>query len=431
MLAVVLAAGTGSRMGLTAKATPKGLLKVAGREILYRTLHQLRECGVDSFIIVTNRRFAPAYRDFCRRNRFKCQVIENPHPEKGNGYSLYLAKPYITARFVVVMSDHVYEDAFVKRAVNGTGLIFDRLGVYIRKGEATKVKVEAGRVTAVGKNLPAYDGFDTGFFVLDREVLDVAEELLKTREKLELSELVETAGVPSTQLSGYFWMDVDTPQDLRDAHRHIVELSVKSGEDGFVSRVLNRKISTRITRLLVNRVSPAWATLASFLTGLLSALTLPVSIPLGGFVYQLSSVLDGVDGEMARASMRVSKLGGYIDSILDRYIDFLFLTTLAFVGGITGFWWLFVCMALFGSLMVSYSAERYRSAFCDSVYTKLRLLRLVPGKRDERIFLTMLFCILLKVKLLFVVLAVLANLKALLTVAVVFTETKWRGWSHA
>jgi hypothetical protein len=30
-----------------------------------------------------------------------------------------------------------------------------------------------------------------------------------------------------------------------------------------------------------------------------------------------------------------------------------------------------------------------------------------------------------------VVLAVLANLKALLTVAVVLTETKWRGWSHA
>jgi len=420
MLAVVLAAGTGSRMGLTAKATPKGLLKVAGREILYRTLHQLRECGVDSFIIVTNRRFAPAYRDFCRRNRFKCQVIENPHPEKGNGYSLYLAKPYITARFVVVMSDHVYEDAFVKRAVNGTGLIFDRLGVYIRKGEATKVKVEAGRVTAVGKNLPAYDGFDTGFFVLDREVLDVAEELLKTREKLELSELVETAGVPSTQLSGYFWMDVDTPEERKLAKHYLIKLSVKGTGDGWISRLINRKISTRISKYLVDYLTPNQITFLTFLFGIFSALVNFYSIPLAGVLYQISSILDGVDGEIARASTRTSKLGGYIDSVLDRYVDFIFLLVLACAIKPDFFFWIVISFAIFGSVMVSYSTERYKAAFFEDVYKVVPAMKYLLGKRDERIFLTMLMCLFNQVKALFVILAVLSNLRVILTLILVW-----------
>jgi len=42
---------------------------------------------------------------------------------------------------------------------------------------------------------------------------------------------------------------------------------------------------------------------------------------LGGVLIQLSSVLDGVDGELARALGMTSRRGGFIDSLLDRVVN--------------------------------------------------------------------------------------------------------------
>jgi len=64
MQAVVLAAGLGTRMGTLAENQPKGLLKVAGREIVYRTLRVLKNLGIEEFIIVTNPKYKQAYENF-------------------------------------------------------------------------------------------------------------------------------------------------------------------------------------------------------------------------------------------------------------------------------------------------------------------------------------------------------------------------------
>ena len=132
-------------------------------------------------------------------------------------------------------------------------------------------------------------------------------------------------------------------------------------------------------------------TVVSFLAGILSSLLIFLSIPIAGVVYQISSILDGCDGEIARASLSTSKKGGYIDSILDRFVDFLFLSVLALLYPETLKIALF---AVFGSVMVSYSTEKYKAEFGESIYGKIRIMEYLPGKRDERIFLVMVFCLL-------------------------------------
>jgi len=82
--AVVLAAGLGSRMG----KKPKGLLEVAGREIIYRTMRTLEEPRVSRFVIVTNTQYSNLYKEFVERNGFNAGIVINPEPERGNGYSL-------------------------------------------------------------------------------------------------------------------------------------------------------------------------------------------------------------------------------------------------------------------------------------------------------------------------------------------------------
>ena len=82
MKAVILAAGLGRRMGLR----PKGLVRIAGREILYRTMKSLEELGISEFVIITNSRYEGAYREFIKRHGFNAEIVINRHPEKGNGY---------------------------------------------------------------------------------------------------------------------------------------------------------------------------------------------------------------------------------------------------------------------------------------------------------------------------------------------------------
>lgn len=419
MKAVVLAAGLGTRLKAN---VPKPLVKVAGREILYRNLRTLSELRVDEFIVVARDK---RIEEFLIKHGFKYKIVWNNHPEKGNGYSLYLAKDYVDDDFVLIMGDHVYERAFVEKAIKGKGLIGDRIAKYVDKDEATKVLCKDGRVAEIGKELDKYDYIDTGFFVLSPDIFKYAEEIVKEKGdgEVKLSEIIGRAKPPVTEVSGHFWMDVDTPEELKKVRRELIRLSVKSYGDGIVSRTINRKISTWISEKIVDHVTPNQMTVITFLIGVLSALLVLVNRPLGGVLYQISSILDGVDGEIARASMRTSKFGGWVDSILDRYVDFLFLLALA-VSLNDLKMWVVAAFAIFGSFMVSYTTERYKAAFFEDIYKEIRPMRYLIGKRDERVFLTMIFCLTGWINELFIILAILTNLRVVLTVYLVMKHRK-------
>ena len=420
--AVILAAGLGTRIG----GRPKGLLRVAGREILYRTVTLLQKRGVERFVIVTNENYAPLYRDFIERYGFPAEIVVNPEPEKGNGHSLHLAKGRISGKFVLVMSDHVYSEAFVENAIRGNGLIADREPRWVELGEATKVKVKDGRVERIGKGLKEWDAVDTGFFVLDENIFDVTEVLEGEKNgDYSISEVVDRAKVEVTFIDGLGWTDVDTPKDVKRARKMLVKTAVKGAGDGFISRHLNRKISTEISALLVEKATPNQMTILTFALGMVSALLTLFSLPLAGITYQLSSILDGVDGELARAQLKTSRFGGYIDSILDRYVDGAFLAMLAYTTINEPVWYLIALLALLGSVMVSYSTERFKAAYGKDAYAEIPGLKKLPGKRDERIFLTMLFLLYpveTSVKALFLLLTIITNLRVVLTAWLVWRK---------
>ncbi len=137
--------------------------------------------------------------------------------------------------------------------------------------------------------------------------------------------------------------------------------------DGIVSRYINRKISTRITKLLLEkapRLTPNTVSVISALLGWIAALLIIVGQNvIGGVLIQVSSIIDGVDGELARATGRVTRLGGFVDSMLDRYVDIAIIMALAFsaiaYSGVNSLLALLVsCLALSGDLMVSYLHAR-------------------------------------------------------------------------
>jgi len=112
------------------------------------------------------------------------------------------------------------------------------------------------------------------------------------------------------------------------------------------------------TRLLQkSHLSPNGVTVLGFLVSLL---IIPSIVFLANYVISTIVVLvagffDALDGAYARATNRVTELGGFIDSVLDRYSDAVILVTIIFAGLCNVVWGI---VALVGSLLVSYSRAR-------------------------------------------------------------------------
>ena len=93
-------------------------------------------------------------------------------------------------------------------------------------------------------------------------------------------------------------------------------------QDGFVSRFLNRPISSRITRLLVRfPIHPSAFTASIFVLPLVAGVFLLrgdyISVLVGTAIFQVLSILDGCDGEIARAKNLESKFGERLDNVCD------------------------------------------------------------------------------------------------------------------
>ncbi|MHA1916762.1 MAG: CDP-alcohol phosphatidyltransferase family protein [Candidatus Ranarchaeia archaeon] len=199
------------------------------------------------------------------------------------------------------------------------------------------------------------------------------------------------------------------------------------GEDGKIASIINRPISKRITRYLVKNhpnVTPNQISILCFSLGVLGAFFYPLYLPLiAGVLLQISSILDGCDGEIARAFNRQSKFGEFFDSVLDRYVDVVAIIGITFfLFQITPFnlllnLILLSFLALAGSVMVSYTAAAVRK-------NSLSFTRTVES-RDVRIFVIFLGSIAAQfvpnaLFLVLIYLAVVCNLAVIIRLQIVY-----------
>ena len=181
--------------------------------------------------------------------------------------------------------------------------------------------------------------------------------------------------------------------------------------DGYISKYVNRKASGPMAQLLAKtRVTPNQITWAAFVIALLSFISFIFGHNIiGGLLVQLSSIVDGVDGSLARLKGMTSTFGGFLDSVLDRYADILIVLGLTLWSvshetypGI----WLAGFLAITGTIFISYTRARIDSNHRHLFDKGLKSL----ASRDIRLFLIMLGAVIGQAYFCLIVIAALTNL---------------------
>jgi len=131
--------------------------------------------------------------------------------------------------------------------------------------------------------------------------------------------------------------------------------------------------------------------------------------------FAFTAFIDIIDGAVAKVNNKVSVLGTYLDTITDRYVEFIIIFGLFFVEYpyfiFSANIWLFI--VLFGSLMTSYSISAAHEEGVEE--RKLRGGILERAERMIFLFLIVLLSTFSKTYALYliVIMAILANITAL------------------
>ncbi|MET1124433.1 MAG: archaetidylinositol phosphate synthase [Archaeoglobaceae archaeon] len=107
-------------------------------------------------------------------------------------------------------------------------------------------------------------------------------------------------------------------------------------------------------KLVRSGIKPNHLSFVGLSTGLLAAYAVLVeNFAVAAVLLLLSGFFDALDGAVARFGGMVTEFGGFLDSVLDRYVDIaVFLALAAKVD------WLLSTVAMAGALMVSYTRAR-------------------------------------------------------------------------
>jgi len=230
--AVVLMAGTGSRLNTTVQGGLKPLMPVLDRPLASYVLESLNAVGIQTVhaivgyqretLVKSVKAIAPA--------GINMQFIVNSDWQRQNGVSVLAAEGHVTSPFILAMSDHLFdaellEVLLLNARADKLNLAIDRkIETIVDIEDAMKIRTNGDRVIAIGKELTQYDAIDTGLFVANDELFDH----LRNAERDGDCSLAD--GVRSMAAAGKlhtidigdaWWQDVDTPRTAAAAENHL------------------------------------------------------------------------------------------------------------------------------------------------------------------------------------------------------------------
>ncbi len=347
VVGLVIAAGYGTRLRPYSESYPKSLLELEpGVTVLDYIIELFKEVGINEFYVVTRAELQNVFKSKVGESRV---LVVDVSLGDGNLWTLHQAlskysETFKDKKILLTMSDHIYEKALLLKVLQASKespdkvlLCLDRSPRGSEVSEGLKVIVDGNVVVGSGKGLPPISGIDTGVFIIPNQMFKYVDDVVKEKgRKASLADFINYLGskalVGFVDVTKYLWADIDTPEDLVKARKlywKILSKNLIKDSDGVISRLLNRRISTQVSLWIYRsriRASPNIITILVGVLGLMASLAVfHGNVLLGASLIILNSILDGVDGEIARLYKISSKFGALLDSLIDRVVDTAFM----------------------------------------------------------------------------------------------------------
>jgi choline kinase len=232
--ALVLAAGNGDRFRSGLQRS-KLLQPILGDPIIIRTLTTARDAGIRRAEIVLGYQAESlrAVIEAAAPAGLAVHFSFNPEWQLENGVSVLAARDRLRNRFALLMGDHLFDARML--ACLGTFPAQRReclLAVDSRPvppevaAEATKVRMMGSHITAIGKDLAAYDALDTGVFVCSPSLFAAIDESRAAGDTTlsgGIRRLAARRLMRGVDIGDAAWFDIDTMDDLHHAESLLAE----------------------------------------------------------------------------------------------------------------------------------------------------------------------------------------------------------------
>ncbi|TRW17459.1 phosphocholine cytidylyltransferase family protein [Glacieibacterium frigidum] len=229
MQAVILAAGQGTRLRDASPVKP--LTPVAGRPLILNTLDRLRAGGATSAVIVLGYAGEQVRAVLEAADTLPLTLVDNPGWAAPNGVSLAAAAPHLEARALLCMADHLVAPALYAAMIahdlgdDALALGIDRrLGhPWVDEDDVTRVATRAARIVGIGKQIPVYDAYDCGVFVITPVLTDTLAGLDNPGLSDGVRALAARDRAATVDISQHDWLDIDDPRALALAEAWLAE----------------------------------------------------------------------------------------------------------------------------------------------------------------------------------------------------------------
>lgn len=282
------------------------LLRVATLPVVLRAIPTAKRAGATKFLVVLDSATGPEIRrELEQSRRLPVGVEWLTLPERKVSLTTTLRKIVERAddHFLLLSSEAIFHSRLLEKILlpNGHGALA------LTVGDQPTGIYQFARQTArrVAEEAP-----------VSLQMLNHLYRWMSHRQFLKREEADET-----------FWQPITSPEDLPKAEAKLNRWLFKE-TDGIFAR-LNRKVSIPISRHLIKTpITPNMVTiftmLVSFASGVFFALGGYVSTLIGALLSYWASILDGVDGEVARLTSQESAFGCWLETVGD-YLSYVFI----------------------------------------------------------------------------------------------------------
>jgi CDP-diacylglycerol--glycerol-3-phosphate 3-phosphatidyltransferase len=187
----------------------------------------------------------------------------------------------------------------------------------------------------------------------------------------------------------------------------------------YIGLVCGKIIDLIVRALALSRIHPNVLTFLGLLINIWAAFLFAAGrFQAAALVLIGAGLFDMVDGRVARETNRVTRFGGFFDSVLDRYSDLaLLMGLLVYYGNISRpFYVVLTAVVMTGSVMVSYTRARAENT--------IPTCKVGFMERPERVVLLIIGALFDRMAPVLWVIAVLANITVIHRMAFTYQEAK-------